>query len=99
MSRFNLEIGRTLQSMSNEEYGRLKEQNKKFSDPITDRNAQFQDNCVYFNHALPSLKQRTMLFEKIFFLNEVNRKRDMRKRGNSGSFVSDRKVEEANSRL
>lgn len=39
-----------------------------------------------------------MLFEKIYFLNEVNRKRLVKKRG-ADSFVNDLKMEDAQSRL
>lgn len=85
--------------MTQTEYQKLKALNKQFSDPVTEKRRSFQDNCVFFNHALPSLRQRTMLFEKIYFLNEVNRKRESRKRGHPDSFVSDMKLEDANWKL
>lgn len=96
MKRFNQDIQRTIKSMSKQEYQKLKSQSKQFSDPIADKYRSFRDDCVLFNHALPSLKQRTMLFEKIYFLIDVNRRRELRKRNNIDSFVSEMKYDTSN---
>lgn len=98
MDRFNPDIKKVIQSMSKTEYNELEVQSKQYSNPVTEQRRPFNDECVHFNHALPSLKQRTMLFEKIYFLIESNRKREQRQRGtiSSKSFVSDMKLDTSN---
>lgn len=53
---------------------------------VVENQSPFTDECVSFYHALPSLKQRTMLFEKIYFLIEANRRREQGK-GQFDTFV------------